>query len=69
MDDFRIDKGQRARVKCQCETFRRQLMNIARMKKTGLLLVAVLFCQAVQAKTVALWPIEYNQATGVWDGR
>ena len=29
-------------------------MNIARMKKTGLLLVAVLFCQAVHAKTVAL---------------
>ena len=28
------------------------------MKKTGLFLVAVLFCQAVQAKTIALWPIE-----------
>jgi hypothetical protein len=44
-------------------------MNITRMKKTGLFLVAVLFCQTVQAKTVALWPIEYNQATGVWEGR
>lgn len=44
-------------------------MNVTHVNKTGLFLVAVLFCQAVQAKTVALWPIEYNQATGVWDGR
>ena len=44
-------------------------MNIMHVKKTGLFLVAVLSCQAVQAKTIALWPIEYNQAVGVMDGR
>ena len=42
-------------------------MNITHVKKTGLFLAAVLFCQAVHAKTVALWPIEYNQTSGIMD--
>ena len=43
------------------------------MKKNAvqvtLLLIALVLCRTVHAKTVALWPIEYNQTSGIMDGR
>ena len=43
------------------------------MKKNAvqvtLLLIALVSCRTVHAKTVALWPIEYNQASDILDGR
>ena len=43
------------------------------MKKNAvqvtLLLIALVLCRTVHAKTVALWPIAYNQTSGSMDGR